>query len=148
MAITSCTQKIYDAFLSNKLAKGFFHGHTYSANPIGCTAVLAGIELLLSDEIQNNIQRIIASHKQFSEKIKNHPKVKETRQLGVVFALDLDISMERYGNLRYKLFDFFMEKGVCLRPLGNTIYILAPFITTVKQMQKIYTTIEEALETF
>ncbi len=67
----------------------------------------------------------------------NHPKVARTRQLGVIYALDLDIEMERYGNLRNKLFTHFMERGVFLRPLGNTIYILAPFTISNKQLQKI-----------
>ncbi|MGG8497672.1 adenosylmethionine--8-amino-7-oxononanoate transaminase [Tenacibaculum sp. TC6] len=148
MAITSCSEKIYNAFLSEELGKGFFHGHTYSANPVACTAALAGIELLQTQEIKENIQRIIIAHQQFDEKIKNHPKVKETRQLGVIYALDLNIEMERYGNLRYQLFNFFMEHGVCLRPLGSTIYILAPFVIAEEQLQKIYRTIEKALDTF
>ncbi|SEC27380.1 adenosylmethionine-8-amino-7-oxononanoate aminotransferase [Tenacibaculum sp. MAR_2009_124] len=148
MAITSCSQQIYNAFLSDELGKGFFHGHTYSANPTACAAALAGVELLQSDEIQTRIERVIKSHRTFEEKIKNHPKVKETRQLGVIFALDLNLEMERYGNLRYQLFNFFMENGVCLRPLGSTIYILAPFVITDEQLHKIYTTIEKALDTF
>ena len=148
MAITSCTQKVYDAFLSDELGKGFFHGHTYSANPTACTAALTGIELLNSDEIQKNIQRITKSHQEFDERITNHPKVKETRQLGVIYALDLNVEMERYGDLRYQLFNFFMENGVCLRPLGNTIYILAPYVITDKQLQKVYSIIEKALNRF
>lgn len=146
MAITSCTQKVYDAFLSDELGKGFFHGHTYSANPIACTAALAGIELLQTEEIQDNIQQIIAAHQAFNARIKHHPKIKETRQLGVIYALDLNVEMERYGDLRYKLFNFFMENGVCLRPLGNTIYILAPFVITKEELEKIYTTIEKVLD--
>ena len=146
MALTTTTQKVYDAFLSNDVSKGFFHGHTYSANPLACTAALAGIELLQSKEIQKNIQQIIALHTAFDKKIKNHPKVKSTRQLGVIYALDLDIKMERYGNLRDKLFHFFMTNGVFLRPLGNTIYILPPFVITVKQLKKIYNSIQQVLE--
>lgn len=146
MAITSCTQNVYDAFLSEDLVKGFFHGHTYSANPIACTAALAGIELLQSDEIKERIKRLIASHQQFDKHIKEHPKVKETRQLGVIYALDIKVNMERYGSLRDKLFEFFMNKGVFLRPLGNTIYMLTPYIITDEQLEKVYNTIEEALE--
>jgi len=145
MAITSATQKVYDAFLSDDIGKGFFHGHTYSANPTACTAALAGIELLQSEEIQESIVRITRSHAAFDAKIKSHPKVKETRQLGVIYALDLNVEMDRYGDLRYKLFSFFMENGVCLRPLGNTIYILAPYVITDEQLQKVYQTIEESL---
>jgi len=146
MALTTCSQKIYDAFYSDDIGKGLFHGHTYSANPLACTAALASIELLLSDDIQNNIQTIIASHKVFGNYIKTHPKVKSTRQLGVVFALDLDVEIERYGNLRDKLFKFFMDNGVFLRPLGNTIYIQAPYIIKKKQLEKIYQVIEDALK--
>ena len=146
MAITSCSQKIYEAFYSDEIGKGLFHGHTYSANPLACTAAIAGIELLQSDDIQKNIQRIIASHKDFDSKIKNHPKIASTRQLGVIYALDLNIEMARYGNLRDKLFAFFMDNGVFLRPLGNTIYILAPYVITNSELEKVYKTIQEALE--
>ena len=147
MAITSCSIKVYEAFLSEDIAKGFFHGHTYSANPIACSAALARIELLQSREIQDNIERITHAHQEFDKRIKNHPKVLNTRQLGVIYALDLNIEMERYGDLRNKLFNFFMDNGVCLRPLGNTIYILAPFVITQEQLEKIYETIEKALNT-
>lgn len=146
MAITSCSQEIYDAFYSDDISKGLFHGHTYSANPLACTAALASIELLQSTEIQNNIQRVIASHEAFNQRIHNHPKVKATRQTGVIFALDLNVEMARYGNLRDKLFHFFMDNGVFLRPLGNTIYIQAPYVITKKQLEKVYQTIEEALK--
>jgi adenosylmethionine-8-amino-7-oxononanoate aminotransferase len=148
MAVTSCTQDIYTAFYDDDLKKGFFHGHTYSANPLACTAALTGIELLQSDTIQKNIKRIIASHKAFNERIKNHPKVKSTRQTGIIYALDLNLKMERYGNLRDLLFNFFINNGVFLRPLGNTIYIQAPFVITEDQLEKVYQTIEKALDTF
>lgn len=146
MALTTCTQKVYNAFYDNEIGKGFFHGHTYSANPLGCTAISAGIDLLTSNEMQNNIVRIEKEHQLFNEKIKNHPMVKSTRQIGVIFALDLDIKMDRYGNLRDKLFQFFMKNGVCLRPLGNTIYILPPFVISNSELHKIYSTIKTALE--
>ncbi|MGH1386513.1 adenosylmethionine--8-amino-7-oxononanoate transaminase [Kordia sp.] len=147
MAITSCSQKIYDAFYADDMKKGFFHGHTYSGNPVACSAAIAGIELLQSNEMQANLKRIEASHNTFGQEIKKHPKVVSTRQQGQIFALDLNIEMERYGNLRDKLFNSFMSKGVCLRPLGNTIYILAPYITTDVQLQQIYQAIRETLDT-
>ena len=146
MAITSCTQDIYEAFYSDDMRKGLFHGHTYSANPLACTAALAGIELLTSDDIQNNIKRISKSHEAFGAHIKTHPKVASIRQIGIIFALDLNIKMDRYGSLRDKLFHFFMDHGVCLRPLGNTIYILAPYVISEAQLQNVYQVIEEALD--
>lgn len=147
MALTTCTQKIYDAFYDDELGKGFFHGHTYSANPLTCTAALASMELLQTEEIQNDIVRVSKLHQQFNARIKTHPKVKSTRQLGIIFALDLNIKMERYGNLRDKIFNHFMDDGIFLRPLGNTIYILAPFVITDKELEKIYNSIEVLLDT-
>ena len=147
MALTTCTQNIYDAFYDDELGKGFFHGHTYSANPLTCTAALASMELLQTREMQENIERVMKSHQQFNERIKQHSKVESTRQLGIIFALDLNIKMERYGNLRDKIFNHFMDDGIFLRPLGNTIYILAPFVITDLELEKIYISIEKLLDT-
>ncbi|WP_339707417.1 adenosylmethionine--8-amino-7-oxononanoate transaminase [uncultured Kriegella sp.] len=145
MAITSCTLNVYEAFYSDELTKGLFHGHTYTANPLACAAALAGIELLRSNEIQSDIQCVIAAHQKFDAEIKSHPKVAGTRQCGIIYALDLNVKMERYGNLRDRLFKHFMDNGVYLRPLGNTIYISAPYIVSDDQLQKIYGTIKGAL---
>ena len=146
MAITSCTQKIYDAFYSDDISKGLFHGHTYSANPLACTAALAGIELLTSEGTQNSIQHITERHQAFGERIKSHEKVASIRQTGIIFALELNVETERYGNLRDTLFNYFMEHGVYLRPLGNTIYIQAAYVISDAELDKIYEVIEGALE--
>ena len=146
MAVTSCTLEVYDAFYSDEISKGLFHGHTYTANPLACTSALAGVTLLQSSAMQANIRRIMASHQQFDSTIKNHPKVANTRQCGIIYALDLDVKMERYGNLRDRLFRHFMDNGVFLRPLGNTIYISAPYVITDEQLHKIYDTITSALD--
>jgi len=70
MAITSCTSQVYAAFYDDKITKGFFHGHTYSANPLTCTAALAGIKLLKSSAMQANIKRITARHQAFDQHIR------------------------------------------------------------------------------
>lgn len=146
MAITSCSQNIYDSFYSDEISKGLFHGHTYTANPLACTAAMAGLELLLAEETQANIRRIEKLHRQFNDEIKNHPQVATTRQIGIIYALDLKIEMDRYGSLRDKLFKHFMDDGVFLRPLGNTIYILAPYIISDDQLHKIYSSIKRSIE--
>lgn len=146
MGITSCTQKVFEAFYDEDIAKGLFHGHTYTGNPLACAVALASIELLLSDEIQDQINKIIGWHHTFATQLKQHPKVVDVRQVGVILALDLAVQMERYGNLRNQLYQFFMEKGVFLRPLGNTIYILAPYVILKEEMQQIYDAILACLE--
>ncbi len=146
MAITSCTQEIYNAFLDDSIGKAFFHAHTYSANPIACSVALAAIELLQTEEFQNHISRIIRAHENFDEQIKNHPKVRATRQKGVIYALELNIEMDRYGKKRYEIFDHFMQNGVCLRPLGNTVYVLPPYVITNEQLNYIHDVILTLLD--
>ena len=148
LSITSCTQKIYDRFLSDEVHKGFFHAHTFSAHPLGCAAALAGIELLNSPEITERRSSIENAHVSFANNIQNHKRVKEVRVMGAILAIDLEIKMERYGSLRDELYNFFLERGVLLRPLGNTIYTLPPYVITDVQLQKIYDAITEALDTF
>ena len=148
MALTTFSQEIFDGFLSENVNHALFHGHTFTANPTGCAAALASIELLQSEVIQKNIQLINHYHLSFEAKIKSHPKVKTTRVLGVIFALEIQTenSESYYGTLRNKLYDFFIGKGVIMRPVGNIIYILPPYIITESQLQKVYQTIENALE--
>ena len=146
MAVTSCSQNIYDAFYHDDVSRGFFHGHTYTANPLACAAALAGLELLLSEPITQQRHFIAEMHTRFDHKIRNHARVLTTRQLGVIYALELNIQMERYGNLRDRLFNFFMKNGVFLRPLGNTIYILPPYVINKEQLDKIYSVIIRALD--
>ena len=148
MAVTSCTDKIFEAFYSDQIEKGFFHGHTYTANPLACTAALAGITLLRSDEMQANIKRIIQAHKEFDRKLSRYPIVRNTRQIGVIYAFDLAIPMDRYGNLRDRLFRQFMDRGIFLRPLGNTIYLLPPYVITDAQLEVVYSVLMEIVDLY
>lgn len=146
LALTSCTADIYSAFLSDELAKGFFHGHTYSANPLACAVASAAIDLLNSKSIQNGIRRIEKQHLQFVDELNANQKVSNARCKGVILAFELNLEMSRYGNKRNELYQFFMRQGVYLRPLGNTIYISAPYTCTSRQMNKIYNAVREAIE--
>lgn len=148
MGITSCSEKIYSAFYSDDLSKGFFHGHTYSANPLACIAALTGIELLTSKEIQDQIKFISKSHLKFTEALKIKAIVKEVRCKGVILALDLNIEINRYGNLRDELYRKFLELGVYLRPLGNTIYILPPYTISNNELKKVYQAIENVIDQY
>jgi adenosylmethionine-8-amino-7-oxononanoate aminotransferase len=148
MALTCSTDAVFKAFYDPLISKGFFHGHTYSANPLACAAAVAGMDLLQSDEIQDSIQRIHERHKRFGEQVKEHPRVSRTRLLGVIFALDIEVEAERYGNLRDRLYRFFMDQGVFLRPLGNTVYLLPPFTITDQELSKVYKAVLNCLNMF
>jgi adenosylmethionine-8-amino-7-oxononanoate aminotransferase len=148
MAITTFTQDLFDAFYSDDINKALFHGHTFTANPTGCAAALASLELLQTDVMQAHIARVHQSHLAFQEQIKNHPKVTTTRVLGVIFALEIKTegTASYYGSLRNKLYDFFIENGVILRPVGNIVYILPPYVITESQLEKVYQVVTKALE--
>ena len=148
MAITTFTQSIFDGFYSDDINKALFHGHTFTANPTGCAAALASLDLLETTEMQENIVRVNKKHLDFQKHIQNHSKVKTTRVLGVIFALEIKTESNEsyYGNLRNKLYDFFIENGIILRPVGNIVYILPPYIITDNQLDKIYQVVESALE--
>lgn len=148
MAITTFTQPIFDAFYNEDINKALFHGHTFTANPTGCAAALASLELLQTAEMQANISRVNANHLAFQERIKFHQKVVTTRVLGVIFALEIktESAASYYGTLRNQLYHFFIENGVILRPVGNIVYVLPPYIITDEQLEKVYQVIESALE--
>ena len=148
MAITTFTQEIFDGFYDDDTNKAFFHGHTFTANPTGCAAALASINLLQTQEMQNNIARVNQLHLAFEQKIKTHPKVKTTRVLGVIFALEIKTENQEsyYGTMRNKLYNFFIENGVILRPVGSIVYILPPYVITDTQLKKVYRIVEQAVE--
>lgn len=148
MAITTFTQQIFEGFYDDDVNKALFHGHTFTANPTGCAAALASIQLLESDAMQQNIQRVHKRHLDFQQKIEKHPRVKTTRVLGVIFAMEFKTESNEsyYGTFRNKLYTFFIENGIILRPVGNIVYILPPYIISDKQLEKVYQTIEKALE--
>lgn len=148
MAITSFTDEIFNGFKSDSVNHALFHGHTFTANPTGCAAALASLELLQQESTWNNINRIHQSHLAFQKKINNHSKISTTRVLGVIFALEITTNEETsyYGSIRNKLYNFFIENGIILRPVGNIVYILPPYVITNEQLHKVYTTIERVLD--
>lgn len=147
MGVTTCNAKVFDAFLSDDKLKTLYHGHSYTANPIACAASLASLDLLLDPETMANIQRVSASHALFLNRIQDHPKVKAIRQTGTILALEWETGTDTsyFSGLRNQLYQYFIERGIVLRPLGNIVYILAPYVISDEDLQYIYDTIEQAL---
>jgi adenosylmethionine-8-amino-7-oxononanoate aminotransferase len=148
LGLTTCTQQIFDAFLSDDRLKTLFHGHSYTANPIACSAGLASLDLFLDPSTRQNIDRIANLHRQFALKIKDHPKIKTTRQTGTILAMEWETGTNTsyFNSLRDRLYQYFLEAGIILRPLGNIIYILPPYCITEEQLSYIYSKIESALD--
>jgi adenosylmethionine-8-amino-7-oxononanoate aminotransferase len=148
LGLTTCTQDIYNAFLSDDKLKTLFHGHSFTANPVAISAALASMDLLMEDATMQNIKRIETLHSEFALKIKDHPKIKTTRQTGTILAMEWETgsSTSYFSSLRDKLYLYFLAAGIILRPLGNIIYILPPYCITNAELSYIYSKIEQALE--
>ncbi|WP_214227592.1 adenosylmethionine--8-amino-7-oxononanoate transaminase [Pedobacter sp. B4-66] len=147
MGITTCNEKIFDAFLSEDKLKTLYHGHSFTANPISCAASLASLDILLKPETLENIHRVVAKHEAFALQIKDHPKLKDVRQAGTILVLEWETGTDTsyLSGLRNKLYNYFLERGIILRPLGNIIYILAPYVISNDDLDYIYQTITKAL---
>lgn len=150
LGLTTCTEEIYNAFLSDDKLKTLFHGHSFTANPVACSAALASLDLLLNKETINNIERITQSHHEFRNKLIDHPKLKNIRQTGTILAMEWESTGETsyFNNIRDKLYNFFLDQGIILRPLGNILYVLPPYCISSEQLNYVYLKIEEALERF
>lgn len=148
LGVTSCTQKIFDAFLSDNNDKTFYHGHSYTANPIACTAALAGMDLYESPDCISNVKRIEAKHTDFYNTIKGHRSICDIRLTGTVIAIELKgkENTSYLNSLRNEIYNFFIRKGIVLRPLGNIIYILPPYCISNSDLDFIYECIGEFLD--
>ncbi|NHA07053.1 adenosylmethionine--8-amino-7-oxononanoate transaminase [Mucilaginibacter sp. HC2] len=148
LGLTTCTQQIYDAFLSEDKLKTLFHGHSFTANPVAIASALASLDLFLEPAMAANMQRIQTSHAAFASKIKHHPKIKTVRQTGTIIAMEWETgdNTSYFSSLRDKLYQYFLAEGIILRPLGNVIYILPPYCITDAELGYVYSKIEQALE--
>lgn len=148
LGVTACSQKIVDAFRSQDIAKTFFHGHSFTANPIACAAANASFKLLMEKSCQDNIQRVSEKHSRFNEWLQTQATVKASRCLGTVLALEVMTPGETsyFNEIRHRVFPFFVERGILLRPLGNVLYLVPPYVIENEQLEQIYDAIREFLE--
>ncbi|QHL86688.1 adenosylmethionine--8-amino-7-oxononanoate transaminase [Nibribacter ruber] len=144
MGVTTCTQALYNSFLSEDKAKTFFHGHSYTANPIACSAAVASLDLVEQDAFLADLERISASHQAFAETLKDQPGIKEVRQTGTILAIEFATGTTSYfNNLRDQLYNLAIYEGVLLRPLGNIVYVLPPYCITQEELAKVYAVLEK-----
>lgn len=146
LGVTTCKQVIYEAFLSDDRLKTFFHGHSYTANPLACTVALASLDLTEEPAFAENIQRISTKHQAFKADYQHHPKIQAIRHLGTILAVEIRVEQTSYfSNIRDTLYNYSLEQGVLLRPLGNILYVLPPYCITDEELGKVYGVIVGAL---
>ena len=145
LGVTVCTNEVYRAFLSDDKLKTFFHGHSYTANPLACAASLASMKILRSKDCQSRIRRIHKRHEAMAEKLRGHHAIKDVRVTGTILAVELQTSSDTsyFNNVRDSAYRFFLKKGIVMRPLGNVIYFLPPYCITDTQMTTVYSAMEE-----
>ena len=147
LGLTACSQRIYDAFYSDDAHKTFFHGHSYTANPLACAAANASIALLKDDTCRKQIAQISEQLEAFAHETARHQLVKNMRQLGTILAFEVNSTEndDYFNSLHYRLQNFFMQQGVFLRPLGNTVYVMPPYCITKNELSKVFEVINKAL---
>jgi adenosylmethionine---8-amino-7-oxononanoate aminotransferase len=145
LGATLCTDRIHEQFIGEQ--RTFFHGHSYTGNPMACAAALANLEIFETENVFERIEAIASIHRAHLQRISSHPRVDEVRQIGSVAAIELKAQDHGYSShLRAKLYKYFLDQGVLLRPLGNVVYILPPYVITLEELDYIYDVIGEALE--
>ena len=150
MGVTTCTDEIQAAYRSNDLMKTFFHGHSFTANPITCAAANASLDLLLTEDCEANRKRLNQKHTAFMEQIADHEMVRNPRVMGTILAFELNTERDTsyFNEARHHLYPYFIEKGLLLRPLGNVIYLIPPYTITDDELGYIYSTILEFLNEY
>ena len=147
LAATVCTPRLYESFRSTDRSRTFFHGHSYTANPLGCAAAIASLKIFDSEPVFERIAAIEKIHSQRAPALARHAAVADVRMIGTVMALELKADDPGYFSvLRPALYEFYLSKGVLLRPLGNVVYILPPYVITAEQLHYVYDVIAESLD--
>ena len=145
LAITMTTLDIYSAFYCDyNDHKAFLHSHSYTGNPLACTAALATIELFEASDVLGENRKKSAYILEKLEKFKVLKNVKEVRQTGMISAIELQgyTPQERIG---LKVYQYGLDNGVLLRPLGHIVYFMPPYIITYEQIDKMMDTAYEAI---
>lgn len=146
MGATICTAEIHGAFLGDDSSRTFYHGHSYTGNPIAAAAGIASLKIFESEPVFDRIRAIEKIHCQRLSAIREHPAVGEVRSIGTIAAVEIKADDPGYfSKLRPKLYDFFIDAGVLLRPLGNVIYILPPYVIAPADLHLIHDRIADVL---
>jgi len=146
LAATLTTDRVQEAFTGSDRTRTFYHGHSYTANPIACAAANATLQVFDNEPVFERITAIEKVHVARLPAFASHPAVADARYIGTVAAIELKVPDAGYlSSLRPKLYEFYLNRGVLLRPLGNVVYILPPYVITSEQLNGVYDVIRDSL---
>jgi adenosylmethionine-8-amino-7-oxononanoate aminotransferase len=147
LGVTACAGFVQEAFTGGDRARTFFHGHSYTGNPLACAAALANLKIFATEPVFERIAAIERIHAERLARLQDHPAVADTRMIGTVAALELEAPDAGYlSSLRPWLYSFYLKRGVLQRPLGNVVYVLPPYVIRAEELHSVYDTIEASLE--
>jgi len=136
LGVTAATERIYEAFLSEDRTRTFFHGHSFTGNPLACAVAIASLDLLQETRALDKVQQLEQWLRRGLEPLASHHAVGDVRIIGGVGIVELvsDKSTRSAGgyldDIGPRLTQAFLERGVLLRPLGNVIYAMPPYVIT------------------
>ncbi len=147
LSITACASWIHDAYVQDDKTKTFFHGHSYTANPIACAAAVASLELLTEPSCMLAIDRIAAAHKKFaSDLLEQQLPLMNIRTIGTILAFEVEEGQHQYLNVAGNIIGrTALEKSLYIRPLGNTVYLMPPYCITANESTTMYSVLTESL---
>jgi adenosylmethionine-8-amino-7-oxononanoate aminotransferase len=147
LGATSCSSKIASAFQSSESSRTLYHGHSYTANPIACAAANASFKLLVSAECKSAIETINKSLENFMANVSGFSVIKDVRVCGTILAIELmtNDTSSYYNPIRKKIYSHFLSMGILVRPLGNVMYIVPPYIISMEELQLIQSEITQFL---
>ncbi len=150
LGVTAVPEFIYRAFQSKDPMHTFFHGHSFTANPLSCTAALASLDLFERKETQQRIKAIANQHRKFHDSLKEHPALTDVRCLGTILALEFktDAASGYLNPVAADITQFFLDRGVYLRPLGNVLYFTPPYCISDDELQLVYNAIKELVDSW
>lgn len=143
LAVVLTTDAIYQSFYDDYgSSKSFLHSHTYTGNPLACRAALATLGLLESSKAIDNNRGKTNFMKNLLEPLREHPRVSDIRQKGMITAIEMTAGPDRQG---LRIHEFALSQEVILRPIGNVIYFMPAYIINEEQMKKLVDVTTEGL---
>jgi adenosylmethionine---8-amino-7-oxononanoate aminotransferase len=145
MGVTLASEAIYQGFISDNPGHTLYHGHSFTANPLGCAAANASLALLSA--APDRYQGFEARHRPHLAQLAHHPGVCRPRLLGTIAAFDLVVDTPGYLNTAgRRLQRHALSHGVFIRPLGQVVYLLPPLCLSEAQLERCYGVIQAGLD--
>ncbi len=144
LAVTLCRADIFDAHYSTDRGKTFFHSSSYTANPIACAAACANLEIWRSEPVMERIAAVARAQTSGLDRFREDRRFINVRQIGTIAALDVVADDAGYlAGIGPRLYDHFLSRGLLVRPLGNTIYLMPPYCSTPQELDSVFDAISE-----